>query len=120
MVTRSLQFDHSDILGDIRKDIATAQDSSHRQQLLNWLSKSVPDPSFEHNYALKRYEEATGSWLLDGNALKEWLITPNSFLGIYGNGKFTTLFKTCRNLNLKQLGLGNLPCGVFISFYFAL
>jgi ankyrin repeat domain-containing protein 50 len=88
---RSIQFEHSDILADIKKDIEAAQNDTHRQRLVDWLARFIPDPSVEHNSALKKHEETTGSWLLDGDDLKEWSATPNSYLWIHGNGKLTTL-----------------------------
>jgi len=83
----SVQFEQSSILEDIKREIATAQNDAHRQRLVNWLAKSVPDPSIEHNAALGKHEETTGSWLLNGDILKEWSTTPNSYLWVYGNGK---------------------------------
>jgi hypothetical protein len=81
-----MQFEQSDILTDIKNDIVAAQGDGKRIKIVDWLAKSLPDPSIEHNNALKRHEETTGSWLLDGDALKWWSEAPNSFLWIHGNG----------------------------------
>jgi hypothetical protein len=47
----------------------------------------VPDPSLEHNKALKLHEETTGSWLVDGDDFKQWAVSPNSYAWIHGSGK---------------------------------
>lgn len=61
--------------------------------MINWLSSSVPDPSLEHNKALKLHEETTGSWLVDGDDFKQWAVSPNSYAWIHGSGKCSLAVK---------------------------
>jgi hypothetical protein len=60
--------------------MASAQNNDKHRRLIDWLAKSVPDPSLEHNNALKKHEETIGSWFIESDELKEWLKTPNSVL----------------------------------------
>jgi hypothetical protein len=92
--------------------------------LVNWLASSVPDPSIEHNAALGKHEETTGSWLLDGDSLKEWSIAPNSYLWLHGNGKWTpsaTEMLLKSKMNIAGAGksilwyVGFLPISLVIS-----
>ncbi|TGO37662.1 hypothetical protein BHYA_0092g00450 [Botrytis hyacinthi] len=75
--------DH-DILEDIQSEIRAAQRDEERSQIIEWLAKSLPDPSAEHNIAREKFQEGTGSWLIDGDHLKTWSKTNNSFLWLNG------------------------------------
>lgn len=80
-------LNHHDILGDIRSEIRAAQRNKDRSQIIEWLAKALPDPSTEHNIARDKFEEGTGSWLIDGDRLETWSDTANSFLWLNGGGK---------------------------------
>ncbi|TGO09617.1 hypothetical protein BTUL_0159g00020 [Botrytis tulipae] len=75
--------DH-DILEDIRSEIRATQRDKERGQIIEWLAKSLSDPSTEHNIAREKFQEGTGSWLIDGNHFNTWLKTDNSFLWLNG------------------------------------
>ncbi|KAF7941793.1 uncharacterized protein EAE97_006630 [Botrytis byssoidea] len=75
--------DH-DILEDIRCEIRAIQRDKERGQIIEWLAKSLPDSSTEHNIAREKFQEGTGSWLIDGNHLKIWSRSENSFLWLNG------------------------------------
>ncbi|TEY71675.1 hypothetical protein BOTCAL_0088g00070 [Botryotinia calthae] len=75
---------HHDILGDIQREIRAAQGDKERSQIIEWIAKSLPDPSTEHNIAREKFQEGTGSWLIDGDHLKTWSKTNNSFLWLNG------------------------------------
>ncbi|CZR62743.1 uncharacterized protein PAC_12640 [Phialocephala subalpina] len=78
------QINHFDIVTSIQQDIKHAQDDRDRKLLVRWLADSVPDPSREHNAARNKYEEGTGSWLIDSVELRSWSSTSNSFLWLSG------------------------------------
>ena len=90
-MVRSIQFQQNDILHDIKNDLELAQTETWRQRVIGWLSRDVPDPSFEHNIAIKNHAKTTGSWLVNGDDLKRWLTAPNSYLWIHGNGKLAAM-----------------------------
>lgn len=77
---------HSDILKDIRSDIQKAQESQEVRLILDWLLRDVPDNSEEHNLCREKHEATTGSWLIEGDALKSWLTEKNSLLWLRGGG----------------------------------
>ncbi|KAF7891938.1 hypothetical protein EAF00_008240 [Botryotinia globosa] len=60
------------------------QSDKERSQMIEWLEKSLPDPSTEHNIAREKFQEGTGSWLIDGNHLNNWSKTNNSLLWLNG------------------------------------
>ncbi|TGO50759.1 hypothetical protein BOTNAR_0380g00010 [Botryotinia narcissicola] len=65
-------------------EIRAAQIDKERSQIIEWLAKSLPDPSTEHNIAREKFQEGTGSWLIDGYHLKIWSRSENSFLWLNG------------------------------------
>lgn len=67
MLHRSHSLDHFDLLEDIKSEIRSAQNNENRCKIVAWLSKSVPDPSIEHNLAQEKHEATTDSWLIDGD-----------------------------------------------------
>ncbi|KAF7889319.1 uncharacterized protein EAF01_010812 [Botrytis porri] len=75
---------HHDILEDIHSEIRAAQRDQERSQIVDWLAKSLPDPSTEHNIAREKFQEDTGSWLIDGNHLNTWSKSSNSFFWLNG------------------------------------
>ncbi|TGO18306.1 hypothetical protein BPAE_0389g00020 [Botrytis paeoniae] len=66
------------ILEDIRSETSAAQRKGERIQIIQWLAKSLPNPSLQHNIAREEFEEGTGSWLINGDNLNIWLKTDNS------------------------------------------
>ncbi|TGO43925.1 hypothetical protein BCON_0717g00010 [Botryotinia convoluta] len=75
---------HHDILEDIQSEIRAAQRDKKRSQIIKWLAQSLPDPSRQHNIARGKFQEGTGSWLIDGDHLNTWSKTNNSFLWLNG------------------------------------
>ncbi|THV45515.1 hypothetical protein BGAL_0479g00010 [Botrytis galanthina] len=73
-----------DIFEDIRGEIRATQRHKERGQIIEWLAKSLPDPSTEHNIAREKFQEGTGSWLIDGHHFNTWSKTDNSFLWLNG------------------------------------
>ncbi|CCD54455.1 hypothetical protein BofuT4_P125030.1 [Botrytis cinerea T4] len=71
-------------IGAARSEIGAAQSDKERSQIIKWLAKSLPDPSTEHDIARKKFQKGTGSWLKDGDSLKIWSKTSNSFLWLNG------------------------------------
>jgi hypothetical protein len=76
-----------DISVDIRSEIRSARDEDNRRRIVAWLSMGVPNPSKEHNLARERHEATTGSWLVEGDELKTWISSKNSFLWLNGGGE---------------------------------
>ncbi|KAK6599107.1 ankyrin repeat protein [Botrytis cinerea] len=72
------------ILEDIRSEIGAAKSDKERRQIIKWLAESLPNPSTEHDIARKKCQKGTGSWLKDGDSLKIWSKTGNSFLWLNG------------------------------------
>ncbi|KAF7891328.1 uncharacterized protein EAF02_001653 [Botrytis sinoallii] len=79
-----ISMHHHNILEDIQSEIRAAQRDKERSQIIEWLAKSLPDPSTEHNIAREKFQKGTGSWLIDGNHLNTWSKTNNSFLWLNG------------------------------------
>ncbi|KAF4634189.1 hypothetical protein G7Y89_g3916 [Cudoniella acicularis] len=78
---------HFNMSEDIRIEIRAARFDETRRRIISWLSRGVPDPSKEHNLARARYEETTGSWLIESPSFETWLKTENSLLWLNGGGK---------------------------------
>ncbi|EMD34301.1 hypothetical protein CERSUDRAFT_75873 [Gelatoporia subvermispora B] len=73
-----------DAVGEVLNKI---KDDSIARKHRSWLSP--PDPSINHNVALRSYSNGTGTWFTDGDVMGEWKTT-NSLLwihGIPGSGK---------------------------------
>jgi hypothetical protein len=83
---RNMAFKVFDVLGDIKSDIRSAQDRKDRRLIIEWLSKSSPDPSKEHNIARDKHQPTTGSWLINGEKLQTWIESKNSLLWLCGGG----------------------------------
>jgi hypothetical protein len=80
------------------------------------LTKSVPDPSSEHNLAREKHEATTGSWLIEGEELKTWRIGRNSFMWLNGGGKQTSNHVVRKGLiMLFKLERENQFCGTILS-----
>ncbi|KAI9650594.1 hypothetical protein NHQ30_000612 [Ciborinia camelliae] len=84
-------FRNHDILEDIRTEIRAAQRNAEREQIIRWLAASLPDPSTEHNIAREKFQTGTGYWLIEGDRLKTWSETTNSFLWLNGGGNSTVI-----------------------------
>jgi hypothetical protein len=95
----SMQFKQSDILTYVRKD---TQSDSKRMRIVGWLAKSLPDPSIELNDALKKHEETTGSWLIDGEELKTWSKALNSSCRLMGMVAGVNCFELISKLTRKD------------------
>ncbi|KAF7924010.1 hypothetical protein BELL_0344g00110 [Botrytis elliptica] len=94
-----MSMHHHNILEDIQSEIRAAQRDKERSQIIEWLTKSLPDPSTEHNIAREKFQEGTGSWLIDGNHLNTWSKTNNSFLWLNGGagaGKSILWHQLCK------------------------
>jgi hypothetical protein len=83
-----------DILEDIKDEIRKARESSDRKAVIKWLSRSVPDPSKEHNIAREKFQPTTGSWLLEADELEAWMNSKNSLLWLTGGGGYCVPFKS--------------------------
>lgn len=115
IVSRSTQFIQSDILQDIKSEIHEAKADSHRAELIKWISKMVPDPSIEHNIAVKKHEETTGSWLVEGHDLERWKTSPNSCLWIHGNGMSTLAVWRIMTNEYKRARANQFSCKSMIT-----
>lgn len=56
--------------------------ASHRRELHRWLA--APDPTTNHQNALKQRSGATGAWLTQSKQFSDWIDSPKSFLWLYG------------------------------------
>ena len=86
-----VELDAVDILEDIKKEIRAAQGHADRRRIVDWLSKSVPDPSEEHNIARDKHEPTTCEWLIKGGQLDTWMSSRNSLLWLQGGGESRSL-----------------------------
>lgn len=89
----------------------------HRMKILKSLSPT--NPSINHHYACKKYQQGTGNWLLQRAEYLEWTAKRGSILwinGIPGCGK-TILCSTIVEYLLKHQPPHNSPAGV-AYFYF--
>jgi hypothetical protein len=65
--------------------VASAQDDTHREALINWLS--CLDPSINYNSAREKHQPETGKWLTEeSDDFKNWESAPNSFIWLNGKG----------------------------------
>ncbi len=95
------------VLNDVQVTVANTTvavkklDTDHkRAKIERWLSP--PDPSINHNKALRQRHEGSGSWLLRSENLWEWKAQRNSFLwlrGIPGCGKTILSSTVIENLD---------------------
>ena len=76
-------------MADIRQDILEAKKSAERKNIVEWLSKGLPDPSTEHVIARRKHKATTGDWLINCTELEDWESTENSLLWLNGGGKST-------------------------------
>ena len=53
-----------------------------QQKIRKWLS--APDPSSNHYDAVKKRGPETGLWLINGELLRNWKMSPHSFAWLYG------------------------------------
>ncbi|KAF4636123.1 hypothetical protein G7Y89_g1960 [Cudoniella acicularis] len=66
---------------NLAKDI-----KENRRSIAKWLSKSIPDPSQNHNSVRDKCEDTTGAWLLMVDELQRWLTTGNSYIWLNSGG----------------------------------
>src|SRR4051812_48378164 len=98
MSRRHISIDNHNIIKDIQREVLLAQNNGARREVIEWLGNGNSDPSTEHNIARKKFSKDTGSWLLDGNNLKRWLQSMNSFMWLHGGGElliYNTLYCSC-------------------------
>jgi hypothetical protein len=76
-VNSTPQIRDLNILTSIQDYIKLAQSDRDRQRIVQWLSKSVPDSSQEHNAARQKHEENTGSWSVNSQEMKTWAHSSN-------------------------------------------
>ncbi|EMD33442.1 hypothetical protein CERSUDRAFT_126170 [Gelatoporia subvermispora B] len=78
-------------------------DDSDVQKHRNWLTP--PDPSINHNLALRSYSKGTSAWFIDGQVMGEWKTT-SSLLWIHGKpGSGKTILCTAIIENIRRLCL---------------
>ena len=75
--------------------------ATDQQKIRKWLS--APDPSSNHYDAVKKRGPETGLWLISGELLRNWKMSPHSFAWLYGI-RMSSLYKipSVTN-NCKQL-----------------
>ncbi|RDL34761.1 uncharacterized protein BP5553_07889 [Venustampulla echinocandica] len=112
--TINAQFD---IIADIRSEIVSAGDDELRKQIISWLEPGV-HPSEEHNLARERHEETTGSWLIDSNECKSWLVDDNSFLWLNGGAGAGKSILCSTVIDHVQGRCKNDPFAVVVYWYF--
>lgn len=87
------------------------------EKLRQWLK--APDPSSNHNSAIKLRNEGSGNWLLQSHLYQDWLSSPRAFLWLYGKpgcGK-TILSSTAIQETLEYCSTR--PRAVVAYFYFS-
>ncbi|PQE30462.1 ankyrin repeat-containing protein [Rutstroemia sp. NJR-2017a WRK4] len=60
------------------------QNDGRLREIISWLAQSLPDPSKEYNNARQKYQQGTGSWLVDGEDFQTWQDTEGSFMLLCG------------------------------------
>ncbi|KAL8673746.1 MAG: hypothetical protein Q9168_001853 [Polycauliona sp. 1 TL-2023] len=81
------ELTHSTVI-DIQHTVRTSEASKEREAILNWISDAKPGQK-HHDVRLPRVE-ATGGWLLEEDAFKQWRDGNENVLwcyGIQGSGK---------------------------------
>ncbi|EMD33429.1 hypothetical protein CERSUDRAFT_126167 [Gelatoporia subvermispora B] len=92
----ALQLNMGQTLQELKYD-------SDVQKHRNWLTP--PDPSINHNLALRSYSEGTSAWFIDGQVMGEWKTT-SSLLWIHGKpGSGKTILCTAIIENIRRLCL---------------
>ena len=87
---------------------------SHQREVMGWLS--APDPSINHNKALRQRHKGSGSWFLQSKAFEEWKTCSNSSLWLHG-------IPGCGKTILSSIIIENLsetipPSHTLLYFYF--
>lgn len=87
---------------------------NHQRAVVEWLS--APDPSINHNKALRQRHKGSGSWFLQSKAFTEWKTCPNSSLWLHG-------IPGCGKTILSSIIIENLsetipPSHTLLYFYF--
>ncbi|EMD34303.1 hypothetical protein CERSUDRAFT_125486, partial [Gelatoporia subvermispora B] len=91
-----------DTIGQVVKEL---EDDNVARKHRSWLSP--PDPSVNHNLALRSCSDGTGAWFTDGEVMGEWKTTSSLLWihGIPGSGKTilcTAIIEDIRRLCLIQ------------------
>lgn len=69
-------------LKGVAKTMDETQANTVYHNIVKWLS--APDPSTNYNEAQEQRREGTGSWFLQGQALKEWKEKPCARMWLHG------------------------------------
>ncbi|KAK8229363.1 hypothetical protein HDK90DRAFT_356194 [Phyllosticta capitalensis] len=94
---------------------STVHLSEHKIKL--WLSP--PDPSINFNEAIEKHHAGTGSWFLDGEELRNWTRSPNSFIWLYGlAGSGKTVLSSALIQSLKEDLKNDISARPIIYFFF--
>ncbi|KAN0115502.1 hypothetical protein V8E51_005046 [Hyaloscypha variabilis] len=82
--------------------VVSAQDDTHREALIKWLS--TLDPSINYNSAREKHQPETGKWLTEESAdFKNWESAPNSFIWLNGKaGSGKTILSSSVIKHLKR------------------
>ena len=72
----------SDAVEESKCIIDKLDHDSHQREVVKWLS--APDPSINHNKALRKRHKGSGSWFLQSKAFAEWKTCSNSSLWLHG------------------------------------
>ena len=69
-------------LSEIKIQLETQKFDGEREAMIHWLATT--DPSTNYHASCKKCQPETGKWFSERNDFKEWGVTPNSLLWIYG------------------------------------
>ena len=75
------------------KRLQTHAEQELQDRLSCWLG--LPDPSTNYRAALEKRHPDTGSWLLNGQAFKEWKSSQSSFMWIHGSASCGKTILSC-------------------------
>ena len=85
-------------------------------EIHRWLS--APDPSINHNAAIKKRSLQTGSWFTESHGFARWKIDPSSYLWLYGiPGCGKTILSSTIIENVRRTCLHR-PGAILAYFYF--
>ena len=81
-VTVTLQNDNLKLSQAIKDDVTDMKNDQASQKLQQWLA--APEPSSNHNAAMKKRQPSTGEWFTGSKEFIQWKIASSSFLWLHG------------------------------------
>jgi hypothetical protein len=81
-LSSSLALAISRDVSEIKNQLDSQKSDENREAIIRWLSTT--DPSVNFHASRRKCQPETGIWLINRADFKNWKVSPNSFLWLYG------------------------------------